>query len=511
MTRQHRFAALLGLAALLAPAPPARGDDAPALTQRATGDLAIQARAVLRKYCAECHGDAQPRGRLAVGDHKTLVSPQPPVPFVNLRDPARSQVIEFIEDGSMPPGGRARPTPEELATLKQWVAAQAPGYPRAFDDKTTLALVLDNWAEQKPADQPFLRYVSFGHLVRDDEPLPNLGAAEVALQKALLAASGKSVAPVQVDSARTLFRLDTRTLGWETPDLFDRVEKGVARPDAYPMVPFDLILLEYPHGSAAPAKDDARLPAFLKTTKQLRPVPFLRGDWLSRSLAPGAPLADDLRSLVDLAAAKAKNPDASPCGPVVRPFAAGGLASRITAPVVAGRSPLPPLSARYLGSFGPTPDPLGVKVEAVRILKGNAPTFEVEEGEKFRLRVTADRDVRCLLLVVLATGDVRVQPLATANEGNLVKPGTSALFGPKPNTPFEAGGILTGGDSEVEHYVLIAAEQEVPVPTIVRSRHADAFDCPGKNQAPIWRFVFEKPPDGATVRKVVPLTVRKKP
>ncbi|MDB5311704.1 MAG: hypothetical protein JWO38_5906 [Gemmataceae bacterium] len=498
MPRSTRFALLLGLVAVAAPA--ARGDDPAPLTRRQKGDLAIKARAVLRKYCGECHGDAPTRSQLSVLDHNQLVAKGRPVPFVNLDAPPRSQVIEFIEDGSMPPGGRERPTPEEVATLKVWAAARAPSYPRAFDDRTTLAVMLDDLDRQDPAAVPHLRYLSLAHLVRDDQLVPDLKAVEGQLQRALLAASGKSVSPDPVDDTATLFRLDIRALGWDTPDLFDRIEKGQPRPDAYPMVPFDLLLLDYPHAPAVPEKDPlaGRLQSFLGAAKQLRPVPFLRADWVGEALAPTAPLAADLKSLVDLGRTT-KKAGPPPCGPRVRPFV-GPEPAR-------GRAPL---TAWYAGDAAADPAPFGLKVEVIR--SDSRPTSEVGVGEAFKLRVVADREVRFVLLTVLATGDVRIQPV---DGGTVLKRDEPRSLGSPPAKPFVIASILTGAESATEHFVLVAAEGEVPVPTIVRSRHADAADCKN-NQAPVWRFVFDAPAGGfdpaRAVRKVVPLTVtRKKP
>ncbi len=98
-----RFTPALALLPLLAAA--AGADD---LGPREKGDRAIAARQVLFKYCRECHGGDTSAGRLTVVDHNRLVDPGPvPVPFASRnKDRPRSQVVEFMRDGSMPPGGR---------------------------------------------------------------------------------------------------------------------------------------------------------------------------------------------------------------------------------------------------------------------------------------------------------------------------------------------------------------------------------------------------------------------
>src|SRR3954468_19782124 len=94
--------------------------EAQTLTRREKGDLAIQARAILNKHCGECHGDANNPRRLAVLDYTKVVSKTVPVPFVSLES-KRSQVLEFIESGAMPPGNRAGLGDAEIDVLKKWV------------------------------------------------------------------------------------------------------------------------------------------------------------------------------------------------------------------------------------------------------------------------------------------------------------------------------------------------------------------------------------------------------
>jgi len=494
--------ALVVLAAVVGPVEGSRADEPAPLTRRERGDLAIRTRGILRQYCGECHGETPARSALSLLDHKQVVAKTAPIPFVNLLDPARSQVIEFVADGSMPPGGRPRPTAVELATLEAWVASRAPSYPKAFDDRATLGVLLDDWAAQKAEDQPHLRYLSLAHLVRDDGPIPDLKAAEAKLQRALLAASGKTTAPQPVDDSATLFRLDLRTLGWDARDLFDRVEKGVPRPDAYPIVPFDLLLLEDPHALVSPAKDllAARLDPFLAATKQIRPTPFLRADWLGDALAPGTPLAADLKSLVDLAAAVAKSAERMPAGPPARPFAGAK-------PVAVATRAAAPVAAWYAGDIAPVPDPFGLKAEIVSA-NGNPPASKVEVGQPFRLRVSADREARFVLLNVLASGDVRVQPVGG---GDLLKPAEPRLLGPAEGKPFEAGSLVGGGGEETEHFVLVAAAGGVSAPTVIRSRHDDSNTSRMAGRSPVWRFVFDGPADGFdprhAARAVVPVKI----
>jgi hypothetical protein len=505
-----RLVVVVGLALLIPPI--AHADDATSPPgRRERGDLAIRARAILRKYCGECHDGAGGPSTLSVVDYKQLTAKgQGPVPFVSLGGSPRSQVTEFVEDGSMPPGGRPRPTPEEVGVLKRWVADRAPSYPRAFDERTTLEEMLADWDAQKEEARPHLRYLSFAHLIGDDK-LPDLRAGVQRLQTALAAASGKPVTLEPVDDAATLFRLDLRSAGWDTPDLFDRIEKRQPRPDAFPMVAFDLLGLEYPHAVALPADGpfSARLRSFLSATRPLRPIPYFRADWVGEALAPNAPLAADLKSMVDLADVTAKGAGV-PCGPPVRPFA--GM-KPVKAAASGGRPPVPPLSSWYSGDVTAVPEPFGVTAEVVREADKTV-TKAVAIGEKFRLRVSADREVRFVLLNVLSTGDVRI---LTVPGGNILRRGEPREIGSQGGEPFAIGSSLTGADTATEHFVLVAAEGEPPAVRVARSRHSLGLDCEKEGRGPVWRFLLDPPTKGEfdaarAVRKVVPLTVtRKKP
>jgi len=112
MRGSSRFIHILACLVLLFTANQSRADEPAGLNHRDKGDLAIQARGILKKYCSECHsGEAGSRGTIVVLEHPKLVADGPnPIHFVLPKNAAGSQIIQFIEDGSMPPGNRARPT-----------------------------------------------------------------------------------------------------------------------------------------------------------------------------------------------------------------------------------------------------------------------------------------------------------------------------------------------------------------------------------------------------------------
>lgn len=456
------------------------------LTRRQKGDLAIEARGILRKYCAECHkGDIPMYGRVSVTDHSVLVRKSGPIPFVS-RDAKspRSQVIEFLEDGSMPPGGRERPTAAEIARLKEWIDAGALSYPAAFDDEALSKTIADDFDAQEEKTRPFLRYLSLAHLVPEAGQPSKLAQAENELQKALLvtSAEGMKKSPEPVDDTGTLFRLDLRDLNWQHDQLFDRIEQE-NRKGVYPITLFDLILLDYPF---VPPELPKRLTEVLKVMKQARPVPFVRGDWLAGALwskAQPTPLANDLNALIRLATKKG---DENPPGPNFRPFASGKTLTAV----------VPPLGSWAITDVSADPPPFKFTTTLTDLEQNPIKTAKL--NSPFRIQAECDRDVRLTLLTVWDDGQVSVTPIA---RGNKVAAGkTKGVFPENPDNEqaFTVASIPKGRDELTVHYVLFASEDDRPPPTVIRSKHTSS---------PVWRIVPTEVSSHTTVRKVLKLTV----
>ncbi len=494
--------ALIALASLLL-APAFAGAQPPA--HRVTGDLAIRARHIFQKHCAGCHtGSPEPgASKLDLMDREQVVAKKTPVPLVTAD--GRSLILDLVKDGSMPPANRPGLTAEEVAVLEKWVNAAAPAYPPKFDEQTTLSAIASDFegivAKVKIGDPgEYTRYISFAHLIRDGQAVPNLAAAELRLNDALSLAAGHPFEAVPVNPTATLFRIDTSVLGWLTPEVFDKMDglkpAGVAR-----LQPFDLILMEYPHAQTLAAKDPSalRLEKLLARSSQVRPVPFVQGDWLTTALVQGkelTPLATDLRALGSLKTALGRG-DPAPDGPVERPFAG---AKPVNVPAaLEGRVPLPPLSAWVAGDVTPAVVPFALKAELV---VADKPVAGVKVDEAFYLRVTSDRKVHVTLLMIQADGEIRIQAVMG---GTVVLANTPRLLAPKAGGVV-VGGISGGGDTATEHFVLFASETELPLPTILRSKHADKH---------VWRFLLEPTekdkfdPNGV-VRKVIPISVTRK-
>ncbi len=499
---------------------PSLADEPEPLSRRARGDLAIRARAILKKHCSECHVGPDKRGTIAVLEHSNLVAASPPVPFVRPKNVPGSQVIQFIEDGTMPPGNRPRLESDEIANLKQWIMESAPSYPAEFDEQYTLKVMLDDLGQQPAQSVPYLRYISLAHLVGENGPLTNLGMVENNLRIGLKWCNPEAkTPPVPVDDSATLFRFDTRSMGWESRDLFFRATKGAAT-GLFPLTPYDLILLEYPFGFRLPPEHPqfGRLNQFFKTARQIQPVPFLRADWLAVMLAKDKPLADDLRGLLELRKALdgQGNPDLGgedkmPCGPKVRAFSGKNPVS--TAPRPETGLPILPLGAWYSGDCQAEPAPFSLKMEAVNLKL--EPLKTVSKGTPFQFQVTTNRD-KVYFVLLYVSSDRSVVVLPTQKNGFIEKAGGSTVLTPVGEDGFKIPHILTDEQKANEYFILLASLTELPATVIVKSRHAPYQSCEEKLLYPISRFFFdpETRKEGfdpsRVVRVVVPIEVKAK-
>src|SRR5207248_6335038 len=144
------------LAALACPPLPAAGPPARA-------GLAARARAVLCAHCASCHGPAgKPKGGFGhVLDRDRLVAGGQVVPGHSGESPLYRRVVE----GEMPPGKRARPSPTELAVLRDWLKAGAPPWdavkaPALLTEADVLEIVLADLKALPPRSRSFARYLT---------------------------------------------------------------------------------------------------------------------------------------------------------------------------------------------------------------------------------------------------------------------------------------------------------------------------------------------------------------
>jgi mono/diheme cytochrome c family protein len=258
------------------------------------GQLALQALTVLHRHCGDCHGDdGKPRAGLNVLSRDALVARRK---VVQPGAPDASELLDLVAGGSMPPGTHPKVPDAEVKLLRAWVEA---GAPTASPAEYTLHYLLADWHSLDEADRRHTRYLSVSHLLDAPDSEARLAAARKDLQQALAAlrpADRKGPLVLEtIDPRRTVFRIHLERLGWNKQP-FERKRKGKSLGKSEVNL-YDLLLLEYPYAILPPALFPEPLAQFLLTTKQVRPVPYLRGDWLVAVLGE-KDLYDDLAVLL---------------------------------------------------------------------------------------------------------------------------------------------------------------------------------------------------------------------
>ena len=78
---------------------------------------------ILTGHCGECHNDTARTAGLSLTSYAGITAA---AGVVVPGDPDGSMLIQMIQDGMMPPGGRTPPTADELAALRAWILQGAP-------------------------------------------------------------------------------------------------------------------------------------------------------------------------------------------------------------------------------------------------------------------------------------------------------------------------------------------------------------------------------------------------
>jgi hypothetical protein len=244
-----RFAGCLLVVALLAPA------------SRSAQELAVQARAVLKKHCGECHGPggSGKGGFDYVLDRDRLVGRAQIIP-----GSARESVLfQRVRDGEMPPAKRPRLGKDEVALLGKWIDAGAPSESPTstrwviVSEADLIRRILADLENLEPRRRRFARYLTLTHLANAGVPEEVRTTHRQALAKLVNSLSWhpRISRPGPVDPERTVYRIDLRDYKW-TARQWDRLASV------------------YPYRFA-------EAPAAQKALEALTgsPRPYLRGDW----------------------------------------------------------------------------------------------------------------------------------------------------------------------------------------------------------------------------------------
>jgi WD40 repeat protein len=250
---------------------------------QAADPLAARALAVLDAHCHRCHGKdgAIEGGMNFILDRDKLVARKKVLPG----KPDESPLFKRVASGKMPPPGeQPRPTSEDLAQLRQWIEAGAPGTqptgpPKVIAEETLDDLIVADLDRMSKSARRFARYFSL-------LPLANAGAGsdELLTYRNALAKLLNSLSwhprislPRAVDHAGLLLAIDLRDYQWDAR-LWNR------------------LLAEYPYGVL---HDTAAARAVLVATATR--LPCVRLDWFVAT-ACRPPLYYELLQIPSIAA-----------------------------------------------------------------------------------------------------------------------------------------------------------------------------------------------------------------
>jgi len=88
--------------------------------------LANRAQALLKAKCVRCHGDQRQESGLDLRSRETILKGGESGAGLIPGKPDESLMFKRVRAGEMPPRNVSRLSPDEIATLQQWIAAGAP-------------------------------------------------------------------------------------------------------------------------------------------------------------------------------------------------------------------------------------------------------------------------------------------------------------------------------------------------------------------------------------------------
>jgi mono/diheme cytochrome c family protein len=449
----------------------------------ANPDLTLRARAILHRYCGDCHKpDAPGQGEISVLDRTGLNRTDRPFLLPGSAD--ASQLLQLMEDGSMPPGTHPRPSADERQAIRDWINAGAADYPRQFGESYALSSILADVRRVPPADQTKVRYFSLHHLVPDSDAAVTLEPQRLALRKAVVGLA-KQAQLEGVDPAQLVFRINLKTAGWDLEPFQRRqLVDGKATLEPSHVNLFDLILIEYPlarlDASTAEFKQLAQL--FLKPSGQAVPITYLRGDWFAAEFSRSS-VASEIRDTLELPEpARESVPSAKPPQPPANP---AGV-------------PILPLDSVLQRNMAPDPPPFHVLFEA-QDPKDRVPKTRFKVGERLGFYVRPSKQVWVEILWTDAAGKCQVPNLGS---NNLIDGNQDKFMAGRDGQGYR----IAEGSSGKELITIFASEAEFPPGTLLKTKRPNErvihpfYSLPGTET----RYDFDP---GKIVKKTIEIEI----
>jgi len=238
-------------------------------------ELTAKVQTVFKAHCYRCHGQngAIEGGVNYIADLSKLVSRKKVIPG----NADGSRLYKRLDEGTMPPPDEnPRPGPAEIAIVKKWIDAGAPGAEVAaartpVSPSDVLESMLADLEKIDRRARRFQRYFTLNHLYNaglSDEELQTYRNAISKLANSL-SWNPRIRVPVAIDPMKTVLRIDLRWYQWDAA-IWNRM------------------LQEYPYGIL-----DDTIAARAATVSTATKLPAIRGDWFV-GVASRAPLYYDI-------------------------------------------------------------------------------------------------------------------------------------------------------------------------------------------------------------------------
>lgn len=276
-------------------------------------DYTATVKQIFRTRCLECHGDTRREADIHILEHDSYVGDGLAVTPGDLDGSFLFDLISTEdEDYRMPESPRPPLSTTEVEAVRKWIANGAKPFPQdvsetesgADNEPTTadpeyvLKQILNHLNGVSREDRKFIRYFSSHHLIIAGATSEELRQNEHALSKAInhLSWQPTLVQPTAVNDIRSIFAVDIRGLGWHEKPFRSVSPSGRRIAEDFDI--FDMILIDYPYGIALEGSEtfDRLNEIYLEPAGLIRPVPFVRIDWLV-SAATLPPLYEDILQL----------------------------------------------------------------------------------------------------------------------------------------------------------------------------------------------------------------------
>lgn len=111
---------------------------------------------ILKTHCQKCHNGTKREGGLDLRRKFTLVKGGDGGSAIDVKHPEKSLILEYLQEGLMPPDGERPLSPKQIEVLRKWIAAGAPTSsktepPLPEAEETTYehaSIVREHWAFQ---------------------------------------------------------------------------------------------------------------------------------------------------------------------------------------------------------------------------------------------------------------------------------------------------------------------------------------------------------------------------